>query len=269
MLAGTVLTALGAISPATAVEVVVVTGSRIPQSNLTSTAPLSVRSAAQIEMTAAYSVEDVLRTMTGTDLLGLSNNANNGGVGLSTASLHGLGTSRTLVLIDGQRLVPVFVGSVSVPDLNSVPVSLVDHIEVLRDGASSVYGADAIGGVINIITKKDFAGLQFNADAGISEHGGGDSYALGATLGVDLSRGNVTVSIRHEATGAIGQWQRGWSSVFEVGGVRGSILRGQLPTLQDENSNDIWVNGALDSNTNAGVVANVPCTAFSGGLVRL
>ncbi|MGZ6022241.1 MAG: TonB-dependent receptor plug domain-containing protein, partial [Rhizomicrobium sp.] len=207
MLAGTMFAALGSAYAADTVETVVVTGSRIPMNNLTNPSPVSVKDAAAIEMTAAYSLEDVLKTMTGTDGSGLQNNSNNGGVGLSTISVRGLGAPRTLVLIDGQRLVPIFVGSTSTPDLNSVPISMIDRVEVLRDGASSVYGADAVGGVVNLITKKDFEGLQLNVDGGTSQHGGGDQYSFSGTLGVNTDRANVTINATYQAEGAIGQWQ--------------------------------------------------------------
>jgi len=274
--AGTIFAAMGASAPAVAatattapVETVVVTGSRIPTDNLTSPSPVSIKVAAAIQLTSAYSLEDVLKTMTGTDILGIGNNANNGGVGLSTASLRGLGAPRTLVLVDGQRLVPVFVGSTSTPDLNSIPVSMIDQVQVLRDGASSVYGADAIGGVINIITKKDFSGLQFNIDGGVSEHGGGDNYNLGATLGIDMDRGNVTISVLNQFEGAVGQWQRDWSANPVFGGKTGSIARSQPATLKDETGSAIWVNGVAGTTHDPALAAQVPCSFFIAGTLKL
>ena len=160
-------------------EAVVVTGSRIPTTNATSVSPLSTATAAQIAETSAFSVEDVLVKLTGPDNTGgTAKSTNNGGGGFSNIGLRNLGPSRTLVLVDGQRLIPGTQSGFnsSVPDLNSVPVSLVDRVEVLRDGASSIYGADAIGGVINIITKKDFEGLRFDSMLGTSQHGGADNH---------------------------------------------------------------------------------------------
>src|SRR5205085_9904255 len=128
---------------------------------------------------------------------GVAKTTNNGGEGFSNIGLRNLNPSRTLVLVDGQRLIPATQSGFnsSVPDLNSIPISMVERVEVLRDGASSIYGADAIGGVINIITKKNFSGLQIDTSAGVSQHGGGDNYSLAATLGADLDRGNVTSSV--------------------------------------------------------------------------
>ncbi|MEJ1970561.1 MAG: TonB-dependent receptor [Rhizomicrobium sp.] len=274
MAGAAILTLLGLSAPAAAAdtETVVVTGSRIPQSNLTNPSPLSVKDADAIQLTSAYSLEDVLKTMTGADSLGLSNNSNNGGNGLSEISLRGLGPARTLVLIDGQRLIPVFAGSISVPDINSVPISMIDRVEVLRDGASSVYGADAVGGVVNIITKRDFSGLQFDGEAGGSEHGGGDTYSIGATLGINMDRGNVTISVLNQNEGAIGQWQRDWASdphATDPNFPGGSIARSQPATLKDETGSEIWVHGVAGTTHDPALAAQVPCSFFIGGTLKL
>jgi iron complex outermembrane receptor protein len=246
-------------------ETVVVTGSRIPVSNLTNPSPVSVKGSDAIQMTAAKTLEDVLKTMTGPDVLGLSNNSNNGGVGLSTISVRGLGAPRTLVLIDGERLVPVFVGSTSTPDINSVPIPMIERVEVLRDGASSVYGADAIGGVVNIITKKDFSGLQFDVSGNASQHGGADGYSMSATMGSDFDKGNVTFAVMNEWTSALGQWERDWSTVDFVRGLRGSISRSQPPTLKDETGSDIWVHGVNGTTSTPALNSQVPCSFTQGG----
>jgi len=116
-------------------ETVVVTGSRIPTTNATSSSPISVATSAQIQETNAFQIEDVLTKMVGPDnTSGTAKTTNNGGEGFSQVGLRNLGPSRTLVLVDGQRLVPGTQSgfNTSVPDLNSVPVSMVDRVEVLR-----------------------------------------------------------------------------------------------------------------------------------------
>lgn len=226
---------------------VVITGSHI-KGNATSPSPISVSTAAEIQLTKAQSVEDVLSRMTGPDFAngGLSSASNNGGVGLSEVGLRGLGPTRTLVLIDGQRLIPVFSGAASIPDLNAVPLAMVDRIEVLRDGASSVYGADAVGGVINIITKKHADGLSIDGSVGTSQHGGGTQYSVTGALGMNSDRGNLLVAVGWDHTDQVEQSRRSWAvdpHLNQVGLEGGSTYRGQIDLLQDENSNAVWANG--------------------------
>ena len=264
------------------VETVVVTGSRIPTTNSTNPSPISVKTDAEIKMTAAFSLEDVLRTMIGPDQTnGSSNVSNNGGVGISEIGLRNLGPSRTLVLVDGERLVPVFtnfVGAASLADLNSVPIAMVDRIEVLRDGASSIYGADAIGGVVNIITKRNFEGLQIDAHGGVSQHGGGDEYGLTGTLGINVDRGNLTLSVLNEHKSVVDQADRSWAQDAHFGDPNnegGSIYRNQLNILQDEYAlpdlpQTVWNNGVESDVTNP-ALGSVPCLAYlpTAGRVRL
>jgi len=227
---------------------VVITGSRI-KGNTESPSPISVSTQAEIQLTKAQSVEDVLSRMTGPDFSngGLSSASNNGGVGLSEVGLRGLGPTRTLVLIDGQRLIPVFSGATSVPDLNSVPLAMVDRIEVLRDGASSIYGADAVGGVINIITKKHAEGLFVDGSVGASQHGGGTQYSLTGTLGLNSDKGNLLLGVGWDHTDQIEQSDRAWAvnPHLNQAGEGGSTYRSQIDLLQDENSSNVWANGTL------------------------
>src|ERR1700744_6198996 len=249
----------------TAAETVVVTGSRIPVLNATSPSPISTASAAQIQLTSAFNAEDVLTKLVGPDTTGgISNASNNGANGLSEIGLRNLGPTRTLILIDGQRLVPIFSSSISVPDLNSIPVSMIDHIEVLKDGASSIYGADAIGGVVNIITKKDFEGFQLDSYAGSSEHGGGSTYSITGTLGVNFDRGNLTLSVGNEYEAPVDFKDRAWAEdphLNQAGLEGGSAYRSQLNNLQDAtNGSTVW-NGAETSDHNP-ALGSLHCLQF-------
>jgi iron complex outermembrane recepter protein len=247
-------------------ETVVVTGSRIPTTDVTSPSPLSVTTADQINLTKAVDVEDVLQKMIGPDTVGTTNsNTENGSVGLQNVSLRGLGPQRTLVLVDGQRLMPVYVGTFSAPDLSSIPLSMVERIEVLRDGASSIYGADAIGGVVNIITRKHDSGLTFNAGGGLTEHGGAESYNLGATLGLDTDRGNIMISVDHDHINPLFEYQRSWSSATTINGHAGSVFRTQLPALMD-NDLDVWIGGVQHQVTDPGL--SLPCSDYVLGRLK-
>src|SRR5437879_4523481 len=149
-------------------EKTVVTGSLIPTAETVGPAPVEIIGSEKIQQVGSQDVLATLKALT----LGFAGNANigqslnNGGYGESYIALRNL---PTLVLIDGQRLnispFSTFVGTFA-PDLNLIPVSMIDRIEVLKDGASTIYGSDAIGGVINIITKKDFNGAEVSAHYG-------------------------------------------------------------------------------------------------------
>lgn len=254
---------------------VVVTGSRIPLTNVDSPSPISTIGAGDIAKTNAFSVGDVLTRIAGPDYTsGISSATTNGGVGLSEVGLRNLGPTRTLVLIDGQRLVPIFSGSSSVPDLNSVPLAMIDRIEVLRDGASSIYGADAIGGVINIITKRSFSGLQVDAGIGGDQHGGGNNYNLNATWGFNSDKGNLTVSYVHEDRSPVQQADRTWAQNPYIGTAieGGSAYRSQLNILQDAvNGSTVWSNTVAGGETTIhnSALGSLPCLTFLPNLNRV
>src|SRR6185437_713232 len=156
--------AAGAAAPT---EEIVVTGTRIRSNNITAAEPLQVVTAAQIQETKAITLEDYLQKLPTVDFNSISQNNNNGGVGASQAGIHFLGAQRTLVLVNGLRFPGTDTQGTFAPvDLNNIPVSMVDHTEVQTDGSASIYGADAIAGVINVITRKDFIGFDVDATIG-------------------------------------------------------------------------------------------------------
>jgi len=249
---------------------IVVTGSRIKGiTNADSPSAISVTTAEEISLTKATSIEDVLSRMIGPDFTGgVSNGSNNGGNGLSQVGLRNLGPSRTLILIDGQRLIPIFAAAASVVDLNAVPLAMVERIEVLRDGASSIYGADAIGGVINIITKKNADGATFDASYGRSSHNDGKSKTLAGSIGVNSDKGNALVAVTWDHSDPIEDASRNWAVDPHIGakyGEGGSAFRSQLNTLQDQNSNSIWINGTQFSLNDPNAAALLPHVAYLTG----
>jgi outer membrane receptor protein involved in Fe transport len=155
-------------------EDIVVTGSRIAQPNLTSTSPLAVTTAEQIAETGLTRLEDVLNTL---PQIEASQNAfvSNGATGTATLDLRGLGSTRTLVLVNGRRLQPGSTDAVAA-DINQIPGALVQRVDVTTGGASSVYGADAVAGVVNFIMKKDFQGIQLDAGMSYYMHQNGDTF---------------------------------------------------------------------------------------------
>jgi iron complex outermembrane recepter protein len=192
---------------AEAKETIVVTGSRINRANVELSSPVNVIGSDEIQYRQPTSIEDVLRQLPGT-VPGIGSAVNNGSNGTATFNLRGLGTNRNIVLLNSRRIVPAGVGGVV--DLNILPVALLDRSEVLTGGASSTYGADAIAGVLNFITKRNFSGLQLDSSYGITQRGDGQSFKTDLTIGAnfDDSRGNATLSIGYTNTKPVLQGDR-------------------------------------------------------------
>ncbi|RVT46216.1 TonB-dependent receptor [Rheinheimera sediminis] len=144
---------------ATDVERIEVTGSRIKRTDLEGSLPITTIDRAAIDMSGQLSVTDLLRNTTFNSFGSARTTSGNSAQGTSQINLRGLGANRTLILIDGKR-VPKSPLTGSSQDLNQLPLAAVERIEVLQDGASAVYGSDAIGGVVNIITRKDYDGAE-------------------------------------------------------------------------------------------------------------
>ncbi len=168
---------------------VVVTGSMIRKKNANSISPLTVLSAADLDKRGVTTIESAVQTLAANNSGALPNSFTANGAfagGASGASLRGLSTSSTLTLVDGMRMTYYPLaddGSRNFVDMNTIPAAIIDHVDVLQDGASATYGADAIGGVINVVTKKQFKGIEVRADAGTSELGGADKQHLSAIWG--------------------------------------------------------------------------------------
>lgn len=160
---------------APAVGEVVVTGSRIPSPNLTSVSPVQTVSGAVIKFQGVVNTVDVLDTLP-QNSPSFGQFESNGATGTATVDLRGLGANRTLVLINGLRVGgqdPFEIASY-VPDINFIPPSLIDRIDVLTGGASAVYGSDAVSGVVNFVMKTNFEGLQVDAQSSVFEYDGTD-----------------------------------------------------------------------------------------------
>jgi len=164
------------------VEEVIITGSKIKRSVFNSSKPLEIISDAAIERTGLNNIGDVLQNISSSDGTGIRpvTTATNGGDGSNEISLRNLGAGRTLVLIDGRRWVTDAFGNV---DMQTIPSSIIQRVEILKDGASSIYGSDAVAGVINIITKKDFDGFELRASSGEYDAGYGAQNQISMTFG--------------------------------------------------------------------------------------
>jgi len=157
-------------APVRAPEEIVVTGSRIPQPNLTSAAPLTVVSDQDVKLSGATRIEDVLNQLPSVGAAQASGQSN-GATGTAEVDLRYLGSKRSLVLVNGRRLMPGDpAGTTQAGDLNVIPAALVKRVEVLTGGASSVYGADAVAGVVNFVMDTHFEGIRLDGNWSIYQH---------------------------------------------------------------------------------------------------
>ena len=177
-------------------KIVLVTGTRIQQPGTESASPITTIGAQEIEFQQVAEVEKLLRNLPVT-IPGDGQNVNNGTAGATTIDLRGLGAQRNLVLIDGKRMIPFDVdGQV---DVSTIPLSMLERIDVITGGASAVYGSDAMAGAINFVLKRDFEGIEFDADYQITGDSDGDIYTASLTMGSNLDdgRGNVTFGLNY------------------------------------------------------------------------
>ncbi|MFO1261699.1 MAG: TonB-dependent receptor [Sphingomonadaceae bacterium] len=185
-------------------QVIVVTGSRIRKTDEFNTAdPLTVITSDEITEAGFNSIGEALQSSQITQGGGQINNyfagfVVDGGTGVNTVGLRGMGPERTLVLLNGRRLAPAGTrGSVGVVDLNVLPTAIVDRIDVFKAGASSVYGSDAVTGVINIVTDTKLKGLVLEAQGNLPEVGAGSYYRVSGSFGVSGERYRLIGSLEY------------------------------------------------------------------------
>ena len=181
---------------------IIVTGSRIAKSEFTSADPIQVIDPETAKLQGQVQLADVLQSTPAAQGSIQINSAisnrfvANGGNDVQTVSLRGLGAERTLVLINGRRAGPAGIrGSVAPFDLNVLPLSVVRQVEILKTGASSIYGSDAVAGVVNILTRDDLDGFEAGGLSSITEHGGGESYGADASFGKTFDRGHFFATV--------------------------------------------------------------------------
>jgi iron complex outermembrane receptor protein len=190
-------------------EEVIVTGSRIQRSDFSSISPISVFTETDILESGYVTMEGFVQSIPSVTGGFYGSSINNGNHGMATVSMRGLGSHRTLVLLNGRRMPSANTGGFV--DLNMVPVSIVERIEVLRDGASTVYGSDAIAGVVNIITKKNFDGANFRFQYDVTDEDDGKIYQAAGLMGASSDRGNVVFGLEYTKREQIMQGDRKFS----------------------------------------------------------
>lgn len=191
-------------------DVIVVTGSRIPlDSNLTSPVPVQSLTSEDFRLSGEISLADVVNDV---PALVSSLTSENSLTGANALNLRGLGANRTLTLVNGRRHVAGFEGSQAV-DIGSIPQALVERVEVLTGGASAIYGADAVTGVVNFILKEDFEGLDVDVRGGISDEGDAENFSIRGVVGKNFAqgRGNVTLAVDYIEDSVLRYGDRGFS----------------------------------------------------------
>ena len=192
------------------VERIEVTGSHIRRVDTEGVAPVQTVTRAQIERQTQNSVADVLRDQGVSNFGSARETAGNSSGGNAEVDLRGLGSDNTLVLLNGQRLPTDAI--TGVVDLNLIPLPAVERIEILKDGASAIYGSDALGGVVNIITRKDFSGSQVGVQQTLPEGGGGKRTDVSLINGVNFEKFSLVTSLAYRYNQGIHSRDRDWSS---------------------------------------------------------
>ncbi|KAK0351114.1 hypothetical protein LTR94_026279, partial [Friedmanniomyces endolithicus] len=181
------------------VSAIVVTGSRIRQPGYEASSPITSLSSESIAMSQPVAVEELVKDLPAA-VPAVGSATNNGSGGGATINLRGLGTNRTLVLINGRRVVPFNLEGVV--DTNTIPLALVERVDTVTGGASAVYGADAVAGVVNFILKNNFEGVEVNSSYGFSGEDDAVRRKFDVTIGGNFAedRGNAVVSFGYTKT---------------------------------------------------------------------
>jgi iron complex outermembrane recepter protein len=241
-------------------EEITVTGSRIRRRDLESTSPLVTIDSATLENHAGLNIEQYLNelpqynpaqtpTTENEDVQPSAVNT----VGISTISLRGFGPNRSLVLIDGHRTTPI--NALMVTDINGIPASMIDHVEIITGGASAVYGADAIGGVTNFITKKNYQGAQIDVQDGLTQAGDGNELRVSGLMGTKFADGNGNLIIGLEYYDREAAYQKNRSFYTDAWGDPNSLQTSSNALfVQGFNGNEMLIGGP----SNAALLALFP-----------
>jgi iron complex outermembrane receptor protein len=175
-------------------EQIVVTGSRIRRVDAETASPVFTLDRTAIAETGVTTVGDLLQQIPSVSGAAINPQVNNGGgTGASAVELRGLGTQRTLVLLNGRRLGNLQNQNFGA-DVNVIPTNLVERVEVLKEGAGAIYGSDAVGGVVNFVTRTDFDGLEVGYDYGVADKGDGELNTVNVAWGSQGERGGIAIS---------------------------------------------------------------------------
>jgi len=253
-------------------DAITVTGSRIRVPGVEASSPVAAIERDEFLTTQPVAVESFLKEFPAlTPSIGLASNYEPGGA--ATINMRGLGDNRTLVLVDGRRPVPYNLANVV--DTNTIPMALLQSVEMLTGGASVVYGADAVAGVTNFILRRDFEGVEFNLNWGESGKGDGTRQHYEASFGAlsDDGRANAVISVGFSKADPVDQVNRPWSRIFldSISGEAGGSIADVPARVNVLGANQGTRQIDLDSNTLVpayGYFNQNPLNYFQIGLER-
>ncbi|MEM7690536.1 MAG: TonB-dependent receptor [Pseudomonadota bacterium] len=201
-------------------DAIIVTGSRVTDPNLQLSSPVAAVSEEELTLRQTNNAEQFLRELPGA-VPSIGSAVNNGNGGAAFVNLRGIGSQRNLVLLDGRRFVPA--DETGRVDLNNIPLAVIERTDILTGGATTTYGADAVSGVVNFITKRDFAGIQADFSSTVTEEGDGEILRSEITIGAnfDDGRGNAVFSIGYQDQNEVFQGDRDFS-IFNVSSFSGN-----------------------------------------------
>ncbi|MBU2299376.1 MAG: TonB-dependent receptor [Gammaproteobacteria bacterium] len=202
------------------IEKIEVTGSRLRSTDLQGFSPVQVIGASEIDTSSVANIQELLLKNPAFGAPALSRTNSNfltSGSGVATVDLRNLGTERTLVLVNGRRYVSGVPGDTAV-DLNTIPTQFIERVEIMTGGASAIYGSDAVAGVVNIIYKKEFEGIEFDVQSGQSAEGDNDDDQIQFTMGTTSAngKGNFMVHGSYTNQGAVYSRDRERSAVDQI-----------------------------------------------------
>ncbi len=228
---------------------IVVTGSRIARPTLSSPVPLTSVTAAELTDTGDVSLGEALNDLPSLRSTFSQGNSTRfiGTSGLNILDLRGLGISRTLVLVNGKRHITALPGDYLV-DVNTIPVDLLERVDVVTGGNSAVYGSDAVAGVVNFVLKRNYDGIRLRGQGGVSSRGDRGSYFIAGTWGKNFAdgRGNVAVSAEYARQEEVLFLDRD----YLTGAISG---RCQFQTIEPTAGEPFGTDGIFDTNFECGV----------------
>lgn len=196
----------------TEVDEIVVTGSRIIRSDLTSASPITITSGEDLRESGVINLGEALRRDPAVSAGGFNQSSILSGGGASTIDLRNLGSNRSLILINGRRF-SLFTDSLQNEgnDVSFLPAGMLERVEILRDGAGPTYGADAVAGVVNFIMREGFDGVEVGAFYGMSEEGDAAQYRVNGVVGISSDRGDITFGLEYAHRDELPQASRPWA----------------------------------------------------------